>query len=100
MTFGPLDEPAKLGPSEFDDGDLGWAGDLGISKGRILPAHEEASLLRREANAAMDRAYAERLRVLVELIRRVEAESRQTVRGGARHFCHRHAPGRTYRCVE
>jgi hypothetical protein len=56
MTFAPLDEPIKPGPSEFDD-DIGWAGDLGISKGRVLPAHEEASLLRRQADEDMARAY-------------------------------------------
>ena len=38
MTNGPLNEQQKLGPSEYDDDDLGWAGkgDLGQSKGRVL----------------------------------------------------------------
>ena len=54
---GPWDEPTKLGPSEFDDDDLGWAGDLGISKGRQPTAGEEAALLRQDARAAMERAY-------------------------------------------
>ena len=50
---GPLDESRKLGPSEFDDDDLGWAGrgDLGQSKGRVLTGGERAAVLRRAMRA-------------------------------------------------
>ena len=51
--YGPLDGERKLGPSEFDDDDLGWAGrgDLGVAKGRQPTGGERAALFRREANA-------------------------------------------------
>lgn len=46
IPFGPLDEPLKLGPTEFGgDDSLGWTGDLGVAKGRELTAAER-SLLR------------------------------------------------------
>jgi hypothetical protein len=54
-----VDEPRKLGTSEYDDDDLGWAGrgDLGASKGRVLSGGERAALLRREAREAMEQVY-------------------------------------------
>jgi hypothetical protein len=59
MNFGPLDEPTTLGPSEYDDDDIGWAGrgDLGASKRRVLSAGEEAALLRKQAREAIEQAY-------------------------------------------
>jgi hypothetical protein len=59
MPYGPLDEARKLGPSEYDDDDLGWAGkgDLGVAKGRQPTGGELAAKLRQDADAAMARAY-------------------------------------------
>jgi hypothetical protein len=58
MTYGPLDESRPLGPSEYDDDGLGWAGkgDLGISMGRQPTAGESAALRRAgDATADMER---------------------------------------------
>jgi hypothetical protein len=57
MSFGPLDEDARLGPSEFDDDDLAWAGkgDLGVSKGRKPTGGELAAEVRRNADIAAGR---------------------------------------------
>jgi hypothetical protein len=57
QAFGPMDETRKLGPSEFDDDDLGWAGrgDLGRAKGRQPTGGELAAEVRRNADIAADR---------------------------------------------
>ena len=53
QQYGPLGEDKPLGPSEYDDDDLGWAGrgDLGQPKGRVLTGGERGALFRHEANA-------------------------------------------------
>jgi hypothetical protein len=60
MTFGPVDEPMRLPPSEYGgDGEYGWAtsDDLGESKGRVLSGGERAAVLRRDARKALEQAY-------------------------------------------
>lgn len=51
MPFGPLDDPVAFDRSEFGgDDDIGWAGDLGLSRGRELTNIEKASLTRSAAD--------------------------------------------------
>jgi hypothetical protein len=57
QPYGQLDESPRLGPSEYDDDDLGWAGrdDLGESIGRALTGGERAAKFRRDMNADLNR---------------------------------------------